>query len=268
MIRVSIVIITKNEAERIEECLKMSRLITDDIIVVDNGSTDNTLKIAKKNQCRIFHETWNGYGANKNKGIAWAKYDWILSIDADEVPDMELVSSILKLDLNNSKAVYDIKFRSYLGEKKIRFGNWGSDHHIRLFNRKYVTWDESKVHERLMLPEDVVTRKISGYIHHHSAKDIYECNKKAVHYARLSAKQYHELGKKSSVIKRYLSPVLGFIKSFIIRFGFLDGQEGLDIARMIFENTRLKYYYLKKYEQRKTTSGKDRKNSENVVVEY
>src|SRR5471030_1458777 len=109
----------------------MAKLITDDIVVVDNGSTDNTLDIAKMHGCRVFQYSWDGYGANKNKGIEVANYDWILSIDADEVPDMELVNSIHNLWLRNTETVYNIKFRSYFGEKRIRFGTWGRDHHIR-----------------------------------------------------------------------------------------------------------------------------------------
>jgi len=140
MIPVSVIIITKNEAEYIAGCIEMVKLITDDIIVIDNGSTDATLNIAERYGCRVYGYSWDGYGANKNKGAQLANYDWILSIDADEVPDMELVNSLHNLWLRNTEMVYDIKFRTYFGQKRIRFGTWGRDHHVRLFNRTVVKW--------------------------------------------------------------------------------------------------------------------------------
>ncbi|HEY9195792.1 MAG TPA: glycosyltransferase family 2 protein, partial [Mucilaginibacter sp.] len=128
MVPVSVVIITKNEAALIEDCIKMARLITDDIVVVDNDSTDGTPLIASGYGCRVFQRNWAGYGANKNKGIALARYNWILSIDADEVPDADLIKALHNLNFDKANVVYDIKFKSYLGKKLIRFGNWGSDH--------------------------------------------------------------------------------------------------------------------------------------------
>src|SRR5580700_6608328 len=119
MVPVSIVIITKNEADIIASCIQMSKLITDDIVVIDNGSTDDTLDIAGTYGCRVYKRTWEGYGANKNKGIEAAKYNWILSIDADEVPDDELVSALHLLEFNDPATVYDIKFRTYFGKKPI-----------------------------------------------------------------------------------------------------------------------------------------------------
>ena len=174
MVPVSIVIITKNEADIIAACIQKSRLITDDIVVIDNGSTDDTLDIAGIYGCRIYEKKWDGYGSNKNKGIGAAKYDWILSIDADEVPDDELIRSLHKLKFNNPSIVYDIKFKSYFGKKLIRFGSWGRDHHIRLFNRNLVKWSETLVHETLILPENIQIKKIRGHLHHYSVKDINE----------------------------------------------------------------------------------------------
>jgi glycosyltransferase involved in cell wall biosynthesis len=109
MVPVSIIIITKNEADVIADCIVKARLITDDIIIVDSGSTDETLDIAYTYGCRIFKTFWDGYGANKNKGIDVAKYDWILSIDADEVPDEDLIKSLHTITLDDAGVVYDIK---------------------------------------------------------------------------------------------------------------------------------------------------------------
>lgn len=244
MIPVSVVIITKNEAEYIADCLKMAKLITDDIVIVDNGSTDDTLQIAAKYGCRVYQYSWDGYGANKNKGIELANYDWILSIDADEIPDMELINSLHNLWLRNTEMVYDIKFRSYFGEKRIRFGTWGRDHHIRLFNRMAVKWSEPIVHETLILPKQIRKQTLKGYFHHHSVKDVDECNSKAVYYAKLSAEKYFQCGKRTNMINLYLSPLFVFIKNYLLLLGFLDGKEGWNIARITYKNRWLKYHYL------------------------
>jgi len=99
---------------------------------------------------------------------------WILSIDADEIADAELINALHELILDDPKIVYDIKFQSYYGQKLIRFGSWGRDHHIRLFNRKLVRWSESPVHETLILPETVSIKKLGGHLHHYSVSDAAE----------------------------------------------------------------------------------------------
>jgi glycosyltransferase involved in cell wall biosynthesis len=265
MVPVSIVIITKNEADIIASCIQKARLITDDIVVIDNGSTDDTPHIAGIYGCRVYKKTWDGYGANKNKGIEAAKYNWILSIDADEVPDEELVNSLHKLNYKDPAIVYDIKFRSYFGKKLIHFGSWGRDHHIRLFNRSLVKWSETIVHETLILPENIQTKKVSGHICHYSVKDVSEYDSKCSYYAKLSAKKYFRDGKKANAVKLYISPIFGFLKNYIFYLGFLDGREGWEIAKTTVKNTRRKYLYLSQMEnlQYKKQAVKD-----SYAVEY
>jgi glycosyltransferase involved in cell wall biosynthesis len=266
MVPVSIVIITKNEAEVIASCINAAKLISDNIIVVDNGSTDETREIARACGCCVYRESWDGYGANKNKGIALAKYDWILSIDADEIPDDELITSLHKLRFDNPEIVYDISFKSYYGQKPIHFGSWGRDHHLRLFNRKLVKWSEPPVHETLILPAKITTKKLKGRIHHYSVKDSNEFNNKTLHYAKLSAGKYLINGKKATLIKLYISPLFHFLKNYIVFLGFLDGREGWNIAKMISKNTWLKYHYLKK--RAGLTYREQESTKENLVVEY
>lgn len=249
MIPVSVVIITKNEAEIIAAALTMARLITNDIVVIDNGSTDGTLEIARANGCRVYQKHWDGYGANKNKGIELAQHDWILSLDADEIADEELIRSIHKLRPGNAETVYDIRFRSYFGKKLIRFGKWGHDHHIRLFNRTIVKWKEAPVHETLIIPQGTKVKRLSGHLHHYSVSNNTECRNKALYYAKLSAQSCYNSHKKATFTKLYLSPVFNFIKNYVFYLGFLDGKEGWQIARSAIKHTRLKYYFLKKMEK-------------------
>jgi glycosyltransferase involved in cell wall biosynthesis len=249
MIPVSVIIITKNEADVIAKCIQTCRAITEDIIIIDNGSADNTFTIAEGLGCKVYLETWDGYGANKNKGAKYAKYDWILSIDADELPDAELIRSLHQLTFDEPKTAFDIKFKSYLGVKEIRHGNWGNDHRIRLFNRNFVKWSSQKVHETLLVPADIKIKRLKGNIHHYTVNNLEECHQKAIYYANLSAEQYLINNKKIAIIKFYFSPIFGFVRNYIVRFGFLDGVAGLKIALIIYKNTWLKYYYLKQLQR-------------------
>jgi len=255
MIPVSIVIITKNEAEMIADCIIASKRLTDDIIIIDNGSTDGTCEIAAAQGCRVYQNSWKGYGANKNIGIELAKHEWIFSIDADEVPDRELIHSLQGLQLDDPAVVFDIRFKSYFGKKLIQYGSWGRGHHIRLFNRKLVRWSEKKVHEELILPKEIRKKRLKGYLHHYSVKDVQECKKKTVYYARLSAEKYFQEGREASFVSLFISPAFGFFKGYILLLGFLDGREGWDISRCTFRNKWMKYHCLNRMNrgQRKKT---------------
>lgn len=268
MIPVSVVIITKNEAELIASCINAARLITDDIIVVDNDSSDETRDIAYACGCRVYREDWDGYGANKNKGITYAKYNWILSIDADEIADEELIASLHGIKLNNPEIVYDIRFKSYCGQKPIHFGSWGRDHHIRLFNRQLVKWAESPVHETLILPHAIMTQKLKGRLHHYSVKDGNDFRAKTILYAKLSAEKYLASGKKASFVKLNIAPLFHFLKNYIVFLGLLDGREGWTIAKMISKHTWLKYRLLKNQPALKLKYEEAPKMKDNLVVEY
>jgi glycosyltransferase involved in cell wall biosynthesis len=266
MIPISVVIITKNEAEGIATCINAAKLITDDIVVVDNDSSDGTTEIAYQHSCRVYHESWDSYGANKNKGITYAKHNWILSIDADEVADQELIDALHQIKLDDIATVYDIRFRSYYGKKLIHFGSWGRDHHIRLFNRQLVKWSESPVHETLLLPKKIRVKKLDGHLHHYSVKDGNEFLNKAHHYAQLSAGKYFVINKKPTFLKLHVAPLFHFIKNYIVFLGFLDGREGFNIAKMISKHTRLKYRLLK--DQPEVIYKEAPKSKDKLVVEY
>jgi glycosyltransferase involved in cell wall biosynthesis len=246
---ISVVIITKNEAGTLVKSIPLLKQISNDIIVIDNNSTDQTVTIATAYGCRVYQKEWTGYGANKNKGIQLARYNWILSVDGDEIPDQQLINAIKALAYDHDKTVYDIAFKTYFGSKLIRFGNWGRDHHIRLFNKRHVKWTETPVHETLLLPQNAAVKKLDGNLHHYSVKNREEYQKKTIHYSQLSALKYLKAGKKSGFVKMYLAPLFHFVKTYLFLLGFLDGKEGFIISRMAFKNTWLKYYYLSKATQ-------------------
>jgi glycosyltransferase involved in cell wall biosynthesis len=246
MVPVSVVIIAKNECGMIYRTIARARTITDDIVIIDSGSTDCTIPIASTNGCRIYQTGWDGYGANKNKGNLLARYNWILSLDADELIDDELIVALHRLDFDRTDIVYDIIFKNYFGKKRIRFGSWGRDHHIRLFNRMHVKWSDTPVHEVLLFSCKMVKKQLSGAIHHYSVKDRAECEQKGIYYAALSAQKYYGKGINYSLMKQYLSPLFGFIRNYIFLLGILDGREGWYIASNTAWHTWLKYQYLRR----------------------
>ncbi|HQV61732.1 MAG TPA: glycosyltransferase family 2 protein, partial [Chitinophagaceae bacterium] len=192
------------------------------------------------------HEgSWEGFGKTKTKANQLAKYDWILSLDADEAADEELRQSLLQWNPGNDVIVYDILFKNFLGEKYLKYGEWGGDHHIRFFNKKFVQWDEAPVHEQLIIPANAVIKKLKGYVLHQTMKDIHDYAAKMVKYAMLNGEKYYKQGKKASWFKLRLSPGFTFFNYYILKLGFLDGHAGYICARMTAYYTFLKYARLK-----------------------
>ena len=242
---ISVVIITKNEAHIIANTLQSLQPVLTDIVIVDSGSTDETIAICKQFNAVVIETDWAGYGINKNKGIAAAKYDWILSLDADEAIDEELKKSLLQLDLKNEEEVFDIRFKNFFCKKWIRFGEWGFDTHVRLFNRQKVQWNDVAVHENLIFPAAVKIVKLKGNILHYTVQNREEYDAKTDHYARMNAAKYVAAGKSVGFFKQYFSPLFAFIQHYIFRLGFLDGVQGFIIAKTTARYTFLKYRYLK-----------------------
>ena len=242
---ISVVIITKNEAHIIANTLQSLQPVINDIVIVDSGSTDETIKICKQFNAAVIETDWAGYGINKNKGIAVAKNDWILSLDADEAIDAELQQSLLQLSLTDDLEVFNIRFKNFFCNKWIRFGEWGFDKHIRLFNRKKVQWNNAAVHENLIFPEGIKTTMLNGNILHYTVRNMKDYTGKMTNYAMMNAKKYFATRKKSNFFKQYFSPAFAFLQYYIFQLGFLDGREGFIIAKTTAWYTFLKYTYLK-----------------------
>ncbi len=241
----SVVIITRNEAHIIGNTLQSLQGVTDDIVIVDSGSTDNTISICKQFNANIIETGWNGYGPNKNKGIAAAKHDWILNLDADEAIDVELKTYLLTLDLNDDSVVYEANFKNFFCGKQIRFGEWSGDKHIRLFNRQKINWNDAAVHESLLLPSGVQIKLLKGNILHHTSSSIDDHINKTIAYAKLNAEKYFSQNKRAGFFKLRIAPGLTFFQHYILRLGFLDGWEGYFIAKTTAWYTFLKYSYLR-----------------------
>jgi len=241
MQKLSVVIVCKNGAKVIGETIKSFSGLTDDILVYDNGSTDGTKEIVKQSNARLIEGSWEGFGKTKNKANALAKHDWILSLDADEAIDEELKESLLKQGLADDRKVFEFKFKNFLGTKWLRFGEWGDDKHIRLFNRKKIKWNDADVHESLLLPIDVKVISVPGYVLHKTAANFSEYQNKMENYAALNAEKYFKQQKRSGSLKMFFSAIFSFIKNYFFKLGFRDGAIGYHCARINARYTFLKY---------------------------
>jgi glycosyltransferase involved in cell wall biosynthesis len=246
---ISAVIITKNEAHIIGTVLKTLTGVVGEIIIVDSGSTDDTVLICKKFGAHVVETTWDGYGANKNKGIDAAANNWILNIDADEALDETLRQSIQQAHLQDENTVYEFNFKNFFCGKWIRFGEWAGDKHVRLFNRKKIRWNSAAVHENLTIDSNTVAIQLKGNILHYTTHSLDEYINKTVMYARLNAQKYFANRKKAGFIKLHVAPTFTFLKYYILKLGFLDGWQGYLIARTTSWYTFLKYSYLKELYQ-------------------
>lgn len=242
---ISAVIITKNEAHIIGTTLNTLKGVVDEVIIVDSGSTDDTISICKGFGAIIIETAWDGYGANKNKGIDAATNNWILNIDADEALDETLRQSIQETNLRDENTVYEFNFKNFFCGKWIRFGEWAGDKHVRLFNRKKIRWNSAAVHESLTTDSDTVAVQLKGNILHYTTNDLDEYISKTIMYAKLNAEKYFAKGKKAGFFKLRMAPAFSFLQHYILRLGFLDGWEGYLIARTTGWYTFLKYSFLK-----------------------
>lgn len=252
MIPISVIIITKNEGHIIDKTLRSIRDLTDDIVIVDSGSTDRTLSIAEQYNCRVLQTTWDGYGENKNKGIALAKYNWIMSIDADEILSEELYLSLSAKTFFNENIVYRLKFQIYVGNVLLKYGQPGRVRKARIFNKKRIHWNSALVHERLILPKGIICEDLPGNILHYSYRDIDHCIEKTNLYTTLVAQQLFFSEKKFSFLKLYVNPLFTFTRNYIFKLGFLDGFWGYTYASMNSYYCYLKYAKLKELQKKRS----------------
>ncbi len=226
--QISVCIITLNEEVNMRECLQ-SLQWADEIIIVDSGSKDQTLKICKEFGAKIFHHPFAGFRDQKNFALDQAKNEWILSIDADERVTGELqdeISTLIREDLNING--YFIPRLNFYGSKFIRHSGWYPDFVLRLWKKSKGRWSGKNVHEKVVISGKVGYCK--NAIKHYTYRNASDYMKRINLYSTLLAMEKYRLGKRFSFLRLLVKPVLRFFKSYIWKLGFLDGVEGLVIA--------------------------------------
>ena len=228
--KISATVITFNEEHNIAEALE-SLAWADEIIVVDRESTDRTVEIARQFTDRVLIREWQGYSNQKNFAADQAQNDWIFSLDSDERVSPELAAEIarLKHEPDPEAAGFEMpRLAFYLG-RWIKHSGWYPDRKLRLYDRRRGGWRGDYVHEALEV--DGRIERLSGNILHYTVRSASEHHTRMDRYTTLAAEQARENGKSSSAASLVFSPVAAFIRSYLLKLGFLDGVQGFVIAR-------------------------------------
>lgn len=220
----SAVIITRNSASQIVPCLQ-SVAFADEILIVDSGSTDATLEIARRHGARIIQQEWLGYGRQKEFATRQAKNDWILSIDADERVSEQLRASIQQALVAPRYHACRMARRNRFMGRWLRHGEGYPDWSLRLYHREHARWSDDAVHEKVETDGKVIT--LMGDLLHESEQGLADYLEKQNRYTTLQAETLHRAGRGANPFKLVLSPPFRFIKFYFVRLGFLDGVPGL-----------------------------------------
>ena len=249
---ISAVIITYNEEHIIARSIDSLRRVADEVIVIDSFSTDRTIEICKEKGAVVLQNKFEGYKTQKNFAVTKAKYEWILSIDADEVLSNELIDSLLKWRKNHKfsndvssqpslPAGYFVSRRTDYCGKWVNFGGWYPDKKLRLFNRNVGQWSGRNVHEVVKIKEGFSTSFLKGDLLHYSINEPAELLRKLYTYSEMGARFMNEEGRSTSLIEAIYRSAFRWLRQTFFQLGFLDGMLGLKIAKQNTLATFWKY---------------------------
>ncbi len=248
MVKISAVIITYNEEKNITRCIESVSPVVDEIVVIDSYSKDRTKEICLSKGVIFIEHLFRNHIDQKNFAVTQATHKYILSLDADEYLSPELTQCILEVKNTWPAEAFRMNRLSSYGNKWIKHGSWYPDRKIRLWNRDMGLWGGENPHDRVVLTKAIRVVHLEGDILHRAYKDSKETLDKIQRYSDIFA--FENAGRKSSSIVKILGHTsFAFIKSYIIKQGFLDGYEGLMVAKA--EANHVFYKYAKLYEANK-----------------
>lgn len=238
----SVIIITKNEAENIRACLESVKW-ADEIIVVDSGSSDATVEICRELGAQVHEHDWPGFGMQKNRALSYATNEWVFSLDADERVTADLKVQLIKAMADGSDDGFYVPRLSQFCGRFIRHSGWYPDYVLRLFRRTRGRFSDDMVHERVIL--EGIAGRLSSPLLHYSYLNEADVQRKTGQYARAGALQMLKNGKTATFVDAPLRAGWAFIRTYCLRLGFLDGIAGFNVAMMNARTTYLKYRQLR-----------------------
>lgn len=238
----SVAIISFNEEDNIGKTLSSVADIVSEIIVVDSHSSDRTREIAESYGAIIYEEDWKGHIAQKNSALDKCRFEWILSLDCDEVLSDELRHSVIQAVSTPVADGYYINRKTvYLG--KILEHAWQPDLKLRLVRRaSSPRWGGYDPHDVMTITGKTDT--LRGDLMHYSYRDVRDHFDRVVHYSGLVAESYKKEGRRFRLYNLVANPLYAFLKEYVLKMGFRDGIRGLGVAVSVACYTFLKYYYL------------------------
>ena len=236
---ISVVIIARDAAETIAKTLESVRPFGQ-VVVYDNGSTDGTQEIARRfENVKLVEGPFKGFGPTKNLAAGFADRDWVLSLDADEAVNDELLAGIRALDLGDARAAFEVCRLNYFMDRPVERGGWGRDWLVRLYHRQHHRLSEAMVHEKVELNEETRLMRVrEGVIEHRAVREIGQFLKKIDYYGELRRRNSSRTYPTGIIMIRAM---WAFFRSYVIKLGFLAGWRGLVIAVSDFNGVFYRY---------------------------
>lgn len=231
--RISATIICLNEADKIGQCLQSLLPVADELVVVDSGSTDDTVAIAESFGAKVTYHAFEGHIQQKNFASSLASHDWILSLDADEALSTELAASILEVKQYKQQAFKAFSFNrlnNYCGQW-IKHGGWYPDRKVRLFQREAGHWGGTNPHDKIVLKAGTPTSLLRGDLLHYTYEKPEEFDRQNERFAEAAARAMFAQGKDTFAGQPHLKAAVRWFKGYVLQAGFLDGTAGWAIAR-------------------------------------
>ncbi len=239
----AVALIVKNEAQELPFCLNSVKDWVDEMIVLDSGSTDGTQAIAQSYGAKVYSNThWPGFGKQRQLAQTYIKSDYVLWLDADERVTPELKAQIqAAVASDESHTLYQINRLSEVFGKKIHHSGWYPDYVTRLYRTKDTQYDDSLVHESVVVPAGFKLKKLDGHLLHYTYKTLHQYLNKSASYAQAWAEQRAAKGKKASLWSACSHALARFFRMYILKRGFMDGKHGFLLAVLSAHSVFVKY---------------------------
>ncbi len=245
--KISAVIITYNEEKNIGRCLKSLEGVADEIVILDSYSSDKTEEICKKYKAKFYQNVFYGHIEQKNEAIKYAKYKYVLSLDADEALSKSLKKSIIEAKKNffNDGYIFN-RMTNYCG-KWIKYSGWYPDKKLRLWNKEKGKWAGENPHDKYELEKKSKIGFLEGDLMHYSYYKISEHIQQIDKFSEIRAKVLSKKGKKTNIFQIIVKPFWKFLRHYFLKLGFLDGYYGFVISIISAHATFLRYAKLKQF---------------------
>ena len=243
---VSVTIITLNEEKNLPRAIASAQW-ADEVLVIDSGSSDRSVEVAKEMGARVLYNAWKGYGQQKNFAQDKALYDWVLNIDADEEisPELrdEITAALTAVSEGKLKTKgFQIPRKTFYLGRWIKHGGWYPNYLVRLVDRQAARWSEPCVHEELKVDGEVLY--FQEPLHHYTFSSIHDQIVTNLNFSKLGYMDLKSRGQRGSVLKLLLKPIGKLIETYFLKAGFLDGLPGFIISTNAAHSMFLKYAYL------------------------
>jgi glycosyltransferase involved in cell wall biosynthesis len=242
--QISATIICFNEAEKIGRCISSLLAVVDEVVVLDSGSSDATVSIAEGLGAKCSYHAFEGHIQQKNRAIALAKHDWILSLDADECLSPALQKSILRAKASRVADAYCMNRLNNFCGQWIKHGGWYPDKKIRLFKKQKGHWGGLNPHDKIVLEAGSVHQHLKGDLLHYTYDKEADFALQNVKFAKAAAQAMHAQAKSASIFTPYYKAAFRWLKGYLLQLGFLDGRAGWLIAAGNAQYTFDKYQML------------------------